>query len=81
MYQVEHDELFASIRANKPMNDGEWMSRSNLLALAGRMAAYTGQTITFDQALNSSEVLFDDSLTLDSKYDISIAIPGITEFK
>lgn len=81
MYQVEHDELFASIRANKPMNDGEWMTRSNLLALAGRMAAYSGETITFDQALNSSEVLFDDSLTLDSKYDISVAIPGITEFK
>jgi myo-inositol 2-dehydrogenase/D-chiro-inositol 1-dehydrogenase len=60
MYQVEHDELFASIRANKPMNDGEWMTRSNLLALAGRMAAYSGQTITFDQALNSSEVLFPE---------------------
>ena len=81
MYQVEHDELFASIRANKPMNDGEWMTRSNLLALAGRMAAYSGQTITFDQALNSSEILFDDNLNLDSRYDLSIAIPGITEFK
>lgn len=81
MYQVEHDELFASIRANKPINDGEWMTRSNLLALAGRMAAYTGQTITFDQALNSTEVLFPENISWDTKYDISIAIPGITEFK
>ncbi|MBP7105383.1 Gfo/Idh/MocA family oxidoreductase [Lascolabacillus sp.] len=81
MYQVEHDELFASIRANKPLNDGEWMTRSNMLALAGRMAAYSGQTITYDQAQNSSEIFFDDSLTLESKYDLSIAIPGITEFK
>ncbi|MBP6176450.1 MAG: gfo/Idh/MocA family oxidoreductase, partial [Fermentimonas sp.] len=78
---VEHDELFASIRANKPLNDGEWMTRSNMLALAGRMAAYSGQTITYDQAQNSSEIFFDDSLTLESKYDLSIAIPGITEFK
>jgi myo-inositol 2-dehydrogenase/D-chiro-inositol 1-dehydrogenase len=49
--------------------------------LAGRMAAYSGQTITYDQAQNSSEIFFDDSLTLESKYDLSIAIPGITEFK
>jgi hypothetical protein len=81
MYQVEHDELFASIRANKPMNDGEWMTRSNLLALAGRMAAYSGQTITFDQALNSSEILFPGDISWDTKYDLSIAIPGVKAFK
>lgn len=81
MYQVEHDELFASIRAGKPMNDGEWMTRSNLLALAGRMAAYSGQTITFDQALNSTEILFPGDISWDTKYDIPVAIPGITEFK
>lgn len=81
MYQVEHDELFASIRANKPMNDGEWMTRSNLLALAGRMAAYSGQTITFDQALNSTEIIAPKDISWETKYDISIAIPGITEFK
>ncbi len=81
MYQVEHDELFASIRAGKPVNDGEWMTRSNLLALAGRMSAYSGQTITFDQALNSSEILFPENISWDTKYDISIAIPGISEFK
>lgn len=81
MYQVEHDELFASIRANKPMNDGEWMTRSNLLALAGRMAAYSGQAITFDQALNSKEILFPENISWDTRYDISIAVPGVTEFK
>lgn len=81
MYQVEHDELFASIRASKPVNDGEWMTRSNLLALAGRMAAYSGQTITFNQALDSTEILFPENITWDTKYDLSIAIPGITEFK
>lgn len=57
MYQTEHDELFASIRKNKPMNDGDWMARSTMLAVLGRMAAYTGQTITWDEALNSNHVL------------------------
>jgi hypothetical protein len=40
MYQQEHDELFASIRDNKPINDGEWMTRSNLVALADGWRVY-----------------------------------------
>ncbi len=81
MYQQEHDELFASIRANKPMNDGKWMTRTNLLALAGRMAGYTGQTISLEKALASNETYFPENVFWDMKYDIPIAIPGITEFK
>ena len=81
MYQQEHDELFASIRAGKPLNDGEWMTRSNLVALAGRMAGYTGQTITLEQALASEEELFPENLSWDTQYDIPIAVPGITRFK
>ncbi|UCD76265.1 MAG: Gfo/Idh/MocA family oxidoreductase, partial [Phycisphaerales bacterium] len=53
MYQVEHDELFASIRSGEPINDGVRMSHSTLLGILGRMAAYTGQTITWEQAMNS----------------------------
>lgn len=81
MYQQEHDELFASIRANKPINDGDWMLRSNLVALAGRMAGYTGNVIMIEDALASEEVLFPDHLSWNTQYDIPIAIPGITKFK
>ena len=42
MYQVEHDEMFAAIRAGKPINNGEQAANSTLLAIMGRMAAYTG---------------------------------------
>ena len=51
MYQTEHDEFFASIRNGKPMNDGEWMANSTMIAILGRMVAYTGQTITWEQSL------------------------------
>lgn len=81
MYQQEHDELFASIRNKAPMNDGEWMTRSNLIALAGRMAGYTGQTISCEQALCSMETLFPENVSWDTKQNIPIAIPGITQFK
>ncbi|MGA1534626.1 MAG: Gfo/Idh/MocA family protein [Planctomycetota bacterium] len=55
MYQQEHDELFAAIRSGKPHNDGEWMANSTLCAIMGRMAAYSGRVITWQEALESEE--------------------------
>ena len=81
MYQVEHDELFASIRSGKPINDGDRMAQSTLAALMGRMAAYTGQEITWEMALNSQEKLVPDNLTWDMKLPITpMAVPGKTKF-
>ncbi len=82
MYQQEHDELFASIRAGKPINNGEWMAQSTMLALMGRMVAYTGKTITYEEAFNSQEVLGPEVLDLDTDYqDAPVARPGITPFR
>lgn len=82
MYQVEHNELFASIRAGKPINDGERMAKSTLIALMGRMAAYTGQEVTWEQAMNSQEVLMPENMTLDPEMKIKVppvAMPGRTK--
>jgi predicted dehydrogenase len=80
-YQTEHDELFASIRKGEPINNGEYMSKSTLLAIMGRMAAYTGQQITWEQALNSREdltpVKYDWDLAI---ADPPVAVPGQTRF-
>lgn len=81
MYQQEHDELFASIRNGKPINDGKWMAQSTLMAIMGRMAAYTGQEITWEQALNSQEKLVPDDITWDMKLPIQpMAVPGKTKY-
>nr|MBA4140657.1 Gfo/Idh/MocA family oxidoreductase [Segetibacter sp.] len=83
MYQTEHDELFASIRNGKPMNDGEWMANSTMLGIWARMAGYTGQTITWEQAINSNEILGPktEDYTWDLKWKVPpIAKPGITKF-
>jgi predicted dehydrogenase len=83
MYQTEHDELFASIRNGKPMNDGEWMANSTMLGIWGRMAGYTGQTITWEQAINSNEILGPktEDYAWDLKWKVpEIAKPGITKF-
>eukprot|EP00913_Durusdinium_trenchii_P028411 g26639.t1 len=57
MYQVEHDRMFAGIRSGNPLNNGEYMAQSTLLAIMGRMATYTGKAITWQQAMNSKEDL------------------------
>lgn len=81
MYQTEHDELFASIRSGEPINDGIWMTHSCLMAIMGRMAAYTGQEITWEQALNSEEKLVPDHLAWDMKLEVPpVALPGRTKF-
>jgi predicted dehydrogenase len=82
MYQNEHNELFASIRAGKPINDGEWMSQSTLMAILGRMVAYTGKVITWEQALNSQEDLTPPAYDLSASLAVpAVAMPGITKFK
>lgn len=81
MYQTEHDELFAAIRSGKPINNGEYMAKSSLLAIMGRMAAYTGQQITWDMAMHSKEDLSPPHYDWDAKLpDPPIAVPGVTKF-
>jgi myo-inositol 2-dehydrogenase / D-chiro-inositol 1-dehydrogenase len=81
MYQSEHDEFFDSIRTGKPVNDGPRMASSTLLAIMGRMAAYTGQEIMWDMALNSKEELVPAKLDWDMKLPVApVAMPGITPF-
>jgi len=81
IYQTEHDELFASIRSGRPINNGEYMAKSTLLAIMGRMAAYTGQEITWEMALNSKENLSPARYDWDAAPPPSpIAVPGQTPF-
>jgi hypothetical protein len=81
MFQTEHDELFAAVRGGKPINNGEYMAKSTLLAIMGRMAAYTGQEVTWEMALNSKDDLSPERYEWDAKPPASrIAVPGITQF-
>jgi predicted dehydrogenase len=79
MYQAEHNELFASIRMGTPVNNGEYMAKSSLMAIMGRMATYTGQVITWEQALTSTEDLSPPRYDMNATLAVpSVARPGIT---
>ena len=81
MYQAEHDHLFKSIREGSAVNDGEWMAHSTMLAIMGRMAAYTGKKITWDQAINSKHDLAPDDLKWDDEFKPDpMPQPGRTKF-
>lgn len=81
MYQREHDILFQAIRKGEVLNDGDRMCSSTMLGIMGRMAAYTGQQITWEQALNSQERLVPEKLDWNGKLDVPpLAQPGKTRF-
>ena len=60
MYQQEHDEFFASIRAGEPLNDGDRMVNSTAMALMGRTAGYTGKRLTWEEAMQLDEQFVPD---------------------
>ncbi len=81
MYEEEHRALFAGIRSGDPLNNGLYMARSTMLAIMGRMAAYTGQTLTWDQCLNSTEDLSPAKYDWTNEVPLApVAKPGLTRF-
>ncbi len=88
-YQVEHDRLFAAIRnKNEVLADAENGAKSTLAAIMGRMATYSGEVITWEQAMNSDLQLVHDDLdwestapTLpDAEGKYKIPVPGVTKY-
>jgi predicted dehydrogenase len=67
-YQNEWDDLIDAIRQDKPYNEVERGAKASLVTCMGRMAAHTGQVITFDQMLNHDHEFAPglDKLTIDS---------------
>ncbi len=67
-YQLEWDDLIEAIRENKPYNEVERGAIASMVTSMGRMAAHTGQVITYDQMLNCPHEFAPDvdKLTMDS---------------
>ncbi len=81
-YETQHEELFQAIRAGKPINEGELMANSTMLAVLGRMVGYSGQTITWDEALQSNQTLGPkpEEYHWDLVWEVpQVAIPGVTK--
>jgi predicted dehydrogenase len=76
-YQQEHVALIESIRNNRPINDLQKVAYSTLTAIMGRMSAYGGRAVTWEQALNSEESLVPQELSWDMSLPVPpVAMPG-----
>ncbi len=79
MYQQEHDELFATIRKGQVVNDGVSAALSTMMAIAGRMAAYSGKRWSWDEALNAKEDLTPAKYEWGPLPVAPVALPGVTK--
>ena len=76
-YEHEHVALIQSIRQRTPISDLKTVAESTLTAIMGRMACYTGQEVTWEQALNSTVKLVPESLSFDMRLPVAaVATPG-----
>jgi len=79
-FRLEHAALVRSIRRGEPINDGVRVAESTLSVIMGRMAAYTGQRVTWDMALDSKLDLTPPSYEFGDLPVQPVARPGITPF-
>jgi predicted dehydrogenase len=52
-YDQEHIDFVTSIRTGKPLNEAEFVAHSTMAGIMGRVSAYTGKLITWDEMMNS----------------------------
>jgi hypothetical protein len=70
-YVQEHTDLIESIRKGEPLNELKNVAESTLTAILGRMTTYSGQTVTWDEALKSQDKTFPDKLSLKISLPVS----------
>jgi myo-inositol 2-dehydrogenase / D-chiro-inositol 1-dehydrogenase len=88
-YNVEHEVLLESIRSGNPIDESQYGAESTMTSILGRLATHTGQTVTWDQALNSKVGLIPADqrwawdaappVVPDADGNYPIAIPGVTQ--
>ncbi len=86
-YQIEHDDLFHAIRNGVSYNEAEYGAKSTMTAILGRMCTYSGQELTWDQAINSKVSIMPKEFSFDAEPptlpnengEYPIPIPGKTK--
>jgi predicted dehydrogenase len=77
-YVQEHMDLVASIQSGKGLNEAKRVAESTLTAIMGRMSAYTGQNVSWEQAMNSELDLSPDAYALGPIAIPPVPVPGRT---
>ncbi|TVP99474.1 MAG: twin-arginine translocation signal domain-containing protein [Balneolaceae bacterium] len=92
-YQVEHDELYEAIRGGHIIDNTEYGAKSTMASIMGFMATYSGQFLTWDDAINSNKRMYPhhdlnpEDVTWDTPAPVQpfedgyypVPVPGVTE--
>ncbi len=84
-YEQEHVVLFDAIRKNEKHNDGCYGATSSFTAVLGRMATYSGQVVTWDDAVAKGPCEMPEKFAFDADPPVMpdkdglypIAVPGV----
>lgn len=78
-YVAELKALVAAVTGEGPaVHEGERVAHSTMMAVMGRMSAYTGKTLTWEKAMGSPLDLMPASLELGPMETPEVAVPGRT---
>ncbi len=80
-YEQEHIDLIDSIRAGKPLNEAKECAEATLMGIMGRVSAYSGRTVTWEQVLNSKQNLSPAKWEFGDIPVPQVAIPGKYQFE
>ncbi|MBS1715464.1 MAG: Gfo/Idh/MocA family oxidoreductase [Armatimonadetes bacterium] len=78
-YVVEHTHLIEAIRSGKRINEGVQVAESTMTAILGRIAGYTGQEVTWDDAMKLDMNLMPEKLEFGHLGVPPVAMPGQTK--
>jgi hypothetical protein len=77
MTDLEHVALFDAIRQGKTINCGHYATLSSMLAIMAQMVCYTGQEVTWEQAMASTLVLGPKVVSFDAEPPVKPEADGI----
>ncbi len=80
-YRLTHQDLIASIVARRPINEAQAVAESTMTGILGREAVYSGQAVTWDQAMASETRLGPAEYALGAHPMPPVAMPGRYRFK
>ena len=81
-YVQEHIDLVTCIRKDIPVNEAEQTAITNLVAIMGRVSAYTGKEVTYEEMMNSDMKLGPEKYIMGNIGYIekaTIPVPGTLE--
>ena len=77
-YVQEHIDLLDSIANGTPINELERVAHTTLTAIMGRDSAFTGEELTWEDALNSTLDTFPTELQWGPRPEIVVPKPGVS---